>query len=137
MSRNSRAKKQWELLSWMMNYCPKWCLYFTHFPKPTSFNSSPKPTTWNYNDILYHLFAGDGASKEPACNVGDLSSIPGLGRSPGEGKRYPHQYSGLENSMDCTVHGVAESDTSERLSLLSLQPIFPASFSLTPLYHTF
>ena len=44
-------------------------------------------------------------------------SISGLGRSPGEGDGYPLQYSGLENSMDCTVHGVAESDTTERLSL--------------------
>ena len=40
------------------------------------------------------------ASKESACNVGDLSSIPGLGRPPEEGKGYPLQYSGLENSMD-------------------------------------
>ena len=39
--------------------------------------------------------------------------IPELGRSPGEGKGYPLQYSGLENSMDCTVHGVAELDTTE------------------------
>ena len=46
-----------------------------------------------------------------ACNVGDLGSIPGLGRSPGEGKGYPLQYSGLENSMDCIVHGVAKSWT--------------------------
>ena len=57
------------------------------------------------------------AGKEPACNVGDLGSIPGLRRSPGEGKGYPLQYSGLENPMDCIVHGVAESDTTERLSL--------------------
>ena len=55
--------------------------------------------------------------KESACNVGDLGSIPGMGRSPGEGKGYPLQYSGLENSMDCKVHGVAESDRTERLSL--------------------
>ena len=47
--------------------------------------------------------------KESTCNVGDLSSIPGLGRSPGEGKGYPLQYSGLKNSMDYTVHGVAKS----------------------------
>ena len=57
------------------------------------------------------------AGKESACSVGDLSSIHGLGRSPGEGKGYPLQYSGLENSMDCVVHGVAKSDTTERLSL--------------------
>ena len=48
--------------------------------------------------------------KEAACNVGDLGSISGLGRSPGEGKGYPLQYSGLENSMDCTVLGVAKSE---------------------------
>ena len=41
----------------------------------------------------------------------DLGSIPGLGRSPGEGKGYPLQYSGLENSMDCIVHGVTKSQT--------------------------
>ena len=45
------------------------------------------------------------AGKESVCNTGDLGSIPGLGRSPGEGKGYPFQYSDLENSMDCTVHG--------------------------------
>ena len=44
--------------------------------------------------------------KESACNVGDLGEIPGLGRSPGEGKDYPLQYSDLENLMGCTVHGV-------------------------------
>ena len=49
--------------------------------------------------------------------MGDLGSIPGLGRSPGEGKGYPLQYSGLENSMDSIVHGVAELDMTEHLSL--------------------
>ena len=43
--------------------------------------------------------------------------IPGFGRHPGEEKGYPLQYSGLENSMDSVVHGVAESDTIERLLL--------------------
>ena len=47
--------------------------------------------------------------KESACIVGDQGSIPGLGRSPGEGNGSPLQYSGLENSMDCKVHGVAKS----------------------------
>ena len=47
--------------------------------------------------------------KESTCNEGDLGSIPGLGKSPGEGKGYPLQYSGLENSMDRTAHGVAKS----------------------------
>ena len=49
------------------------------------------------------------AGKKSACNVGDLSYNPGLGRSPGEGKGYPLQYSGLENSMDYIVHRVAKS----------------------------
>ena len=56
-------------------------------------------------------FPCGSAGKESACNEGSLGSIPGLGRSPGEGKRYPLQYSGLENSMDCIVHGVPKSWT--------------------------
>ena len=48
-------------------------------------------------------------SKESACNVGDLSLIPELGTSLGEEKGNPLQYSGLENAMDCIVHGVAKS----------------------------
>ena len=51
------------------------------------------------------------AGKESTCNAGDLGPIPGLGRAPGEGKGYPLQYFGLENSMDCIVHGVAKSWT--------------------------
>ena len=51
------------------------------------------------------------AGKESACNAGDLGLIPGLGRFPGEGKGYPLQYSGLENSMECIVLGVAKSQT--------------------------
>ena len=45
-------------------------------------------------------FPGGSGGKESACNVGDLGSIPELGRSSGEGNSYPFQYSGLENSMD-------------------------------------
>ena len=56
-------------------------------------------------------FPGGSAVKESACKAGDLGSIPGLGRPPGEGKGYPLQYSGLENSMDCVIHGVAKSRT--------------------------
>ena len=43
--------------------------------------------------------------------MGDLGSIPELGRFPGEGNSYPLQYSGLKNSMDCVVHGVTKSQT--------------------------
>jgi len=53
-------------------------------------------------------FPGSSAGKESACNAGDLDLIPGLESSPGEGKGYPLQYSGLENSMDCIVHGVTK-----------------------------
>ena len=56
-------------------------------------------------------FPCGSAGKESARNVGDLGSIPGLGRSPVEGKGSPLQYSGLENSTDCVVHGVAKSWT--------------------------
>ena len=56
-------------------------------------------------------FPCGSAVRESVWNTGDLGSIPGLGRSPGEEKGYPLQYSGLENSMDCTVHGVAKSWT--------------------------
>ena len=56
-------------------------------------------------------FPCGSAGKECTCNAGDLCSIPGLGRSPGEGKGYPLQYSGLENSMDYIVCGVTKSQT--------------------------
>ena len=58
---------------------------------------------------LLDSFPCGSAGKESACNAGDLGLIPGLGRSPGEGIGYPLQYSGLENSKDGVVPGVAES----------------------------
>ena len=62
------------------------------------------------------------AGKESACNVGDLGFTPGLGRSPGEGKGYPLQYSCLGNPMDCIVHGwgCKESDRTEQPSFFKL-----------------
>ena len=53
-------------------------------------------------------FPCGSAGKESTCNAGDLGSIPGLGRSPGEGEGYPLQSFGLENSMGCIVHGVTK-----------------------------
>ena len=78
---------------------------------------------WRRDRLPTPVFLGfpcgsDG--KESACNVGDLGLIPGLGRSHGEGKGYPLQYSGLENPMDCIYSpwGHKESDRTEQLSLL-------------------
>ena len=72
-----------------------------------------------WTTIMYLLtalssFPCDSDGKEFTCSAGDLGLIPELGRSPGEGKGYPVQYSGLENSMDCIVHGVAKSRTRMR-----------------------
>ena len=55
--------------------------------------------------------SGGSHGKESACYVGDPGSIPGLGKYPGEGNSYPLQFSGLENSIEYTVHGVAKSQT--------------------------
>ena len=66
----------------------------------------------DFVNLLFLVRFPDGSAvKESACNAGDLGSIPGLGRFPGKGNNYPLQYSGLENSMDCIVHGVAKSQT--------------------------
>ena len=62
-------------------------------------------------------FPCDSVGKESTCNVGDLGLIPWLERSPGEGKGYPLQYSGLENSMNYSPWARKESDLTERLSL--------------------
>ena len=69
----------------------------------------------NFLNIFTHAFPGDAVVKNPPANAGDArntGSIPGSGRSPGEGKRYPLQYSGMENPKDRgawqgTVHGIA------------------------------
>ena len=68
------------------------------------------------SNLLYAFLGGcfscDSACKESACNMGDLGSIPGLGGFPGKEKGYLLQYSGLENSMGCIVHGVTKKDIS-------------------------
>ena len=65
-------------------------------------------------------FPHSSVGKESGWNAGDPSSIPGLGRAPGEGKGYPLQYSGLENPMDCIVHGCKELDTLSNFHFTSL-----------------
>ena len=88
--------------------------------------SGKLPTSTSYicigRQVLYYC---GSAGKESACNVGDLASIPGLGRPPGEGKGYPLQYSGLENSMDCIVHGITKSRM--RLSSFTFHVFFTTS----------
>ena len=76
------------------------------------FNSWVRKILWRRDRLptpVFLGFPGGSAGKESACNAGDLGLISGLGRSPGEGKGYPLQYSGPENSMDCIIHGVAKS----------------------------
>ena len=84
-----------------------------------SFSNNKKLSHHFKSNILFNnsiwfsviINTSDSESKESACHVGDLGLIPGLGRSPGEGNGYPPQYIGLENSRDCIVHGVANSQT--------------------------
>ena len=66
---------------------------------------------WRRDRLPTPVFLGfpcGSAGKESVCNAGDLGSIPELGKTPGEGKGYPLQYSGLENTTDCIVHRVAK-----------------------------
>ena len=78
-------------------------------------------------------FPGDSDGKESTHNAGDLGSIPGLGRSTGEGKGYPLQCSGLENSLDYIVHGVAKSQAQlSDFHFPSLRPTDQAGANFVP-----
>ena len=80
----------------------------------TWFDSWVRKIHWRKDRLPTPVLLGfpcGSAGKESACSEGDLGSIPGLGRSPGGRKGYPLQYSGLEKSMDCIVHGVPKSQT--------------------------
>ena len=92
---------------------------------------------YSSNKLAYNMhkgFPGGSDGKESTCDEGDLGSIPGLGRSPGEKKGYPLQYSRLENSVDCPWGG-KELDTTEWLSLhfhlwfLSVKPTITCELS--------
>ena len=88
-------------MSWWHPLCP---FHYTHHSRIALFILQL---------LLFNLLGSPcgSAGKESACNAGDLGLIPELGRSPGEEKGYPLQYSDLENSMDSTVHEVTESQT--------------------------
>ena len=98
----------------------QWVVFITYFEWSLSFFPGEFTPTWPSplaSAPFMHLegctqLCGS-AGKESACSVGDLGSIPGLVRSPGEGNRYPLQYSGLENSMDCILHGITQSWTQQ------------------------
>ena len=78
------------------------------------FNSWVGEILWRRDRLPTPVVLGfpcGSAGQESACNAGYLGSNTGLKKSPGEGKGYPLQYSGLENSMDCIIHGVAKSHT--------------------------
>ena len=81
----------------------------------TWFDSWVRKIPWRRDRLPAPVFLGfpcDSAGKESACNAGDLGSFPGLGKSPGEGKGYPHQYSSLEYFTD-SLGGHKESDMTE------------------------
>ena len=90
-----------------LSFWPK--TFFTENSQNKGAKLKTKSTNASSRKILG--FPNSSVSKEPTCNAGDPSSIPGSGRSAGEGIGYPLQYSGLENSMDCIVHGVTKSQT--------------------------
>ena len=96
------------------------CSGSCHMPRPwtqcDSYATPPDRCHWHLHVTdggteLWEGFPCGLAGKESTCNAGDLGLFPGLGRSPGEEKGYPLQYPGLENTMDCVVHGVTKSRT--------------------------
>ena len=74
---------------------------------------------------------GGSAGKESSCSVGDLGLLPGLGRSPGEGKGYPLQYSGLESPMDCAVHEIPKTWTQLSTFHFTSSPEWVANHAVT------
>ena len=81
------------------------------FSRSEYWSGQPFPAAFPFS--FPHISVGE----ESTCNLGDPGSVSGLGRSTGEAIGYPLQYSGLDNSKNCIVHGVTESDKTEQLSL--------------------
>ena len=90
-----------------LSFWPK--TFFTESSQTKAAKLKTKSTNAFSRKILG--FPDNSVGKESTCNAGDPSSIPGLGPSAGEGIGYPLQYSGLGNSMECIIHGVAKSQT--------------------------
>ena len=99
IGRKSTLTPYWKLFLW---------LPFIIIIVLSGLPAGPCLSVWLSNKVPLGGFPGGSANKESTCRAGELGSIPGLGRSAGEGKGYPPQYSGLENSMDGTVPGVAK-----------------------------
>ena len=91
------------------------CVMYTQ-PHSSEFRWFTPTQRWGFPD--------SSAGKDSACNAGDPGSIPGSDRFPGEGQGYALQNSGLENSMDCIVHGVAKSDKTETFTFTQRWPRF-------------
>ena len=109
----------WNSAGQMLNVCWIKCSY--HYTTKYFHKCIKKHETQNIINLWFlrlyiRGFPCGSAGKESTCNAGDLGLIPELGRCPGEGKGYPLQYSGLENSMGCPW-GLKESDTTDWLSL--------------------
>ena len=114
-------RKGWQRMRWLdgitismdMSLSKLWELVMDREAWCAADQEVTKNQTWlsDWTELPFMGSPGGLAGKESACNARDLCSIPELGRSPGEGKGYPLQYSDLENSMDFMVHGVAKSWT--------------------------
>ena len=129
-------------LPWWSSGWESTCQYRRHRYNPWSGRIptcylATRPMWHSYWDHMLQLrkfsgFPGGSVGKESTCNAGDPGSIPGSRRSPGEGKGYPLQCSGLDNSMDCIVHGVTKSQT--RLSDFTFTAaLVPRAHALKPL----
>ena len=117
---STSVQKKLEALNITPKYLPNWASLIAQLVKNLPamrrhwFNSWVGKICWRRYRLPTPVFLGfpcGSVGKESACNVGDLGLIPGLERSSGEGKGYPFQYSSLENSMDCIVHGVSKNRT--------------------------